>query len=325
MSPVVHFGEGKTRKEAQHDLLGDQVPATLSTEGRWKGEIRDAKVRIYADDQYRAQNLNWKQTFEGPLQRANAVLGPGFGLRLVAEYRDWDRHAPAATLDEDLAELARLDRGDDVFTIIGLTSSRGLVSATFDAIGYASIGGKHMMLRGYADVEERAAFARAFPDLPADEREAAHDARRRHKTTAVLLHELGHNMGADHEVASDTLMNATYSKDAAGFSPEAHVLLQRSIDQRLGRATGDGAQPTVAKAAAPKPHTRLNVVILESGVMFDGKPVDDGAINGALSLQAAQDPETELVISKEKTVPTSALIKLIDRAKAQGLKNFTMK
>jgi hypothetical protein len=327
MSPVMRFGEGKTAKEAQHDTLSDLVPTPLATEGRWKGQIMDAKIRVYADDQYRAQNLNWRQTFAGRLQYANAVLGPSFGVRLVPEYREWDRHAPAATLAEDIEQLVELDRGDDVFTVIGLTSSLSLVSATFEQLGYASTPGRHMMLRGYADVEERKAFSQAFPDLPADEREHALEARRQHKTTALLLHELGHNLGAGHEDASDMLMSANYSIRVAGFSTDAYPLVQRSIDQRLGRATPDYV-PEARMAAAPAPPKRratMQIVMLQSGVMIEGKLVDDGSLDMKFSTQAALDAETELLISKEKGVLSSAVIKLIDRAKAQGLKNITFR
>ena len=330
MTPVMHFGSGKSAKEAQHDTLNSHLlPAQLAVEGAWKGEVKTATIRVYADDQYRAQNVRWKQTFDEVLEYANAVLVANFGVRLVAEYREWEHQAPAATLDEDLQELQQLDAGDDVLSVIGLTSSLGLVSATFDQIGYASVPGRHMMLRGYADVEERRAFAQAFPDLSQAERDNALVARRQHKTTSVLLHELAHNMGVDHDPAEDQLMSPVYSVHAADFGADAHRTILHALDQRLGRASSDDHVPVTAsaKAAPAKPttHPKMEIVLLAKGVMIDGKLVDDDSINVAFSMQAAEDLETEIVISKEKSVPSSKLIDLIDRAKAQGLKNVTFK
>src|SRR5687768_1790648 len=91
MSPVMHFGEGKSAKQAQHDTLSTHFfPAPLATEGPWRGPIKDAKIRVYAADAYRAQNRNWRGTFDEGLEYANAVLGPNFGVRLVADYREWN-------------------------------------------------------------------------------------------------------------------------------------------------------------------------------------------------------------------------------------------
>ncbi len=342
MTPVMTFGSGKTAKEAQHDTLNAHVvPTPLSTEGQWRGPIKDALIRVYADDDFRAQNRNWQKAFDERLQYVNAVLGAQFGVRLVADYREWAHHAPGATLIDQLVELEQLDRGDGVISVVGITSSQSLVSATFDALGYANLSGRHMMLRGYADLEERQAFSRAFPDLPAEERTNALEARRLHKTAAVLLHELAHNLGVDHELDEDTLMNATYSIHATEFSNRAHATMQHALDQRVGRAAPDPAPVAAAAPAAPAPvpvptatpasrtstqHATMQVVMLADGsVMIDGKTLDKGQQNKAFSTQAAMDAETDVVIAKDKSIPTPKVVELIDRAKAQGLKNITFK
>ena len=308
ISPVMHFGAGKSPHEAQHDTLEELTPAVLSTEGAFRGTPRDVKIRVYADDEYRAQNLHWQQTFGEELRYANAVLGPQFGVHLVPEYREWNHHAPANGLPADLEELRALDAGTDVLSVVGLTSSLSLVSATFDLLGYASVPGHHVMLRGYADLEERKNFARAFPDLTSDERDNALEARRRHKTAAVLLHELAHNLGVNHETATDSLMSPMYSEHASAFSSEAHQIIQRSLG---------GGTPEPAHV----PHETLSVHVMADSVTVDDESKTDDEQTAAFR---SAGPTTELVIHKDKGVPSTKLVEVIDRAKAAGLSKFTM-
>ena len=134
ISPVMQFGGGKTRTQAQHDMISDLVPARLSMERVWTGPVATPTVRVYADDQYRAQNVDWHKSFDNTLDYANAVLGPTLGLKLVPDYRVWTHHASGATLEEHLEALAKVDAGEGALCVIGLTSSLGLVTATFDQI-----------------------------------------------------------------------------------------------------------------------------------------------------------------------------------------------
>src|SRR5664279_2676299 len=101
ISPVMHFGSGKSATQAQHDTLEEFTPGRLSTEGTWQGPVAEATIRVYADDEYRAQNIHWQQTFGEELDYANAVLGPQFGVKLVADKRVWNHHAPGNGLSED--------------------------------------------------------------------------------------------------------------------------------------------------------------------------------------------------------------------------------
>lgn len=198
---------------------------------------------------------------------------------------------------------------------------------TFDLLGFADVPGHHVMLRGYADLEERKGFARAFPDLASDERDNALEARRRHKTAAVLLHELAHNLGAPHEGTADTLMNAAYSEHAAAFSSDAHAIIQRTLDQRLGRET-TAAPPVETAAAAPPPvlkvHKTVMVHVMADGVTVDDKPETDGELGMVFSGDAALDKDTEVIVHKDKGVPSAKLVEIIDRAKAAGLTKFTI-
>jgi biopolymer transport protein ExbD len=341
LSPVMTFGAGKTAKQSQRDIMTDMTPARLVTGETWAGDVATRKIRVWADNQYRAQNVRWQETFDGTLELANLVLTPLFGLRLVADYRVWDRHVPGSRLPEDLQALGEHDPGRDVFAVVGLTSSLPLVSATFEDLGYASVGGRHMVLRGYADQEERKVYADVFADLTSEERELALTARRDHKTAIVLLHEIGHNLGIDHEPDEDTIMSARYSHRAGRFSASARAVILRTIEHRLGRTSSQPADapPGTHAAAVPVPPTatpesprpaaeRQPAVVIHvtrtGATLVAGKRLDADALDKLLQATFALDPETPIVIKEDRKVPVGAVGKVIDRAKAIGLTKFTM-
>jgi hypothetical protein len=326
MSPVMHFGAGKSAHQAQHDTLAEFLPPQLDMTPAWHEAPRTAKIRVWADDDFRAQNIHWEHVFGEQLDYANAVLEPVLGLHLVADYHAWDfRAPPGSSLADDLHALEQHDPGDDVLAVIGLTSSLSLVTATFEQLGLATMPGRHVVLRGYADLEERAAFARAFPDLSADEREAGLEARRRHKTTVTLLHELAHDLGADHDPLADTIMNATYSDHAAAFSEQARTIALATIDERLHpeRAAAAAPPPLLpppARTLRPQRHVEVTVHLAANGATaIDGVALAPDELDARLRDIAAHDPQTELVVAAKHGTPRALVVKLMDRARAQGL------
>jgi hypothetical protein len=317
ISPVMRFGEGKSARQSQHDLAADHVaPTAFERSHDWDGRISDVRIRVWADDAYRAQNIHWQQTFEDQLEHANEVLGGMFGVRLVAELRSWSRTAPDATLEDSLGALAEIDPGDDVLSVVGLTSSLGIVAATFDRLGVAELGGRHMVLRGYADLEERKMFDRVFTELRSDERELIYRSRRRHKTTGVLLHELGHNLGADHVVEEDTLMNAGYSEHAAGFDPHSRELVLASFDRWLRRGQAASVAPAQAAPGLAKAQARLVIDLDSTGkVSTNGSLLDNAHLD---TLFADIDKSTDVIIRYSKATPPEARNAVIARAQAAG-------
>lgn len=324
VSPVMHFGAGKSAHQAQHDTLAEFLPPQLDMTPAWHEAVRTAKLRVWADDDFRAQNLHWEHVFGEQLDYANAVLEPVLGLHLIADYRAWDFRAPAgSTLADDLHALEQRDPGDDVLAVIGLTSSLSLVTATFEQLGLATMPGRHVVLRGYADLEERSAFARAFPDLSPDEREAGLEARRRHKTTVTLLHELAHDLGADHEDEPDTIMNATYSDHATAFSEHARTVALATIDDRLHpeRPPPPPMLPPPARTLSPRAvHPEITVHLAANGATtIDGVVLAADALDARLHEIAAHDPQTELIVAAKHGTARALVVKLMDRVRAQGL------
>jgi hypothetical protein len=320
VSPVYHFGSGKSAKEAQHDMAADLTPPVLVADDERGGEVKVAHIRVWADDEYRAQNVHWERTFGDTLDYANEVLGPLLGMKLEAEYHAWQHHAPGNTLSQDLDELEQQDPGDGVVTVIGLTSSQGLTSATFEELGLASTPGNHMMLRGYADTEERAIFERYFEKLTPEEREHMYVARRRHKGAALLLHEFGHNLGAPHSVAADTLMYPIYSDHSAAFDPDSRTIMRARADQLLGRTTHE-AMPAATQAV----HAVVTITVRASGeAELGGQVLDDATLDGLLKMSFEDDHDTAVVVKTIKGAPHAAVVKVLEHAKSAGLTHLAI-
>ncbi len=262
-SPVMQFGGGKSSEQVQHEGIDKLLPAQLTAVDRWTGELRVARLRVWADDEYRAQNVRWQHGFDEQLDYTNQVLGPMLGVRLEPEYRSWDHHAPGETLSDHLEALAREDPGEDVAFVVGLTSSLSLVAGSFEQIGVARIGGRHLVMRGHADVEERKAFERAFPDIDREQREHVLEARRRHKTTALLIHELAHSLSALHETEPDQIMNPAYSHRAASIGARNRELMRIALEDRL--------RPPGARDPRATAHKLLAALEAESGGWVAGE------------------------------------------------------
>ena len=288
-------------------------------------DVRERRMRVWADDEFRAQNVHWERTFQDELDYANSVLAPLFGIRFTADYRAWSRHAPGATLGDSLAALEQQDPGNDVSAVVGLTSSLGLTTATFEQLGLANLPGNHLVVRGYADLEERRMFDRAFPKIDREAREAVLEARRRHKTATMLLHELGHNFGAPHSDDTETIMSALYSDHAASFDPQSRALIRASVDARLGRerASAELARPSTPTPAARRA-TFVVVVTADGTVTLGGQPLDTETLDDLLHRTFVDDATTEVIVKTRRSTPRARAVDVLDRAKAAGFSRMSI-
>ena len=156
------------------------------------------------------------------------------GVRLeVAELREWDHTGPEQPLRESLAALIEANPGDDVHWVIGLIAPPSATTTAFDELGTGEAFGRHLVMRGYDDDDARRSFRRLFPDIPIKDAGDALDARRRHKQTCLLLHQLGHTLGAIHETDPSWIMHATYDPQQTTLSDRNRELMQLSLDERL--------------------------------------------------------------------------------------------
>ena len=234
---LVHKSVRDYRK-AQRDALVRSMPGKLEVTKPVTGDPRVAKVRIWVDDDFRAQNVRWRAHIEEQVDEANQFLVPALGLRLeITEMKPWAVRQADRTLAQVIEALEQLDDGKDVTWVLAYTSSLSLVEASFEQLGVARPLGRHMVVRGYADIEERKLFERNLPDTSEGDREVVHQARRRHKQALVLIHELGHTLGAMHEVDPSWIMHDAYSVAMTQLSDRSRELMQISLEAWLTAPT----------------------------------------------------------------------------------------
>jgi Putative peptidase family len=195
---------------------------------------RVLKVRARATTRYAAEVIDWPRQLAELLDDAAEILTPTLSIRLeIAEATPWSPRAG----DDDLAslvdELAATDPGADVDWVIGLVGALPRVEVSLHQLGMGRVMGKHFVMRAMNDAREYEAIERSFTQLGEVERRKLYRARKRHKTTTVFLHELGHTLGAPHELDVATIMHADYDPRAQGFSDAAAGLMRLTLEHRL--------------------------------------------------------------------------------------------
>ncbi len=330
------FGAGKSRSEVVHEQAAHLTPTRIKASGSWNGPIATKKIRVWADDEHRAQHLRWQQEFQAILDDANDILAPQFGVRFSAELASWSYTAPlGANLEATLKELAQHDPGSDVFAVVALTSSLTLVTNDFDQIGVAFSPGRHLLVRGYSDVRERAAMEAYFEDLTKSERDLMFESRKHHKRLALLLHELGHAFGAQHAEAPTSIMTPSYSIQATQFDDASRTAILTQLEQRLGRASPKPEAPSAStptarpppqaarKPLALDPADKTPVVVIvvdpQGTRTIDGKPVADAQLDGVFLLAADKSKQTRIYVRTEPGSPSEVIDDVVARAKKAGL------
>ena len=113
--------------------------------------------------------------------------------------------------------------------MIGLVGSTPRLEMSMHELGAARPFGKHIVMRPPNSAAEWTHIEQAFSKLDESERRRLHETRKRHKAAMLLLHELGHTLGAIHVKSPKAIMSRAYSDDVVGFSEPTLALLRVSI------------------------------------------------------------------------------------------------
>jgi predicted Zn-dependent protease len=206
------------------------LPATLEVEKPREGDPRTVKVRVWTDAAIRAKP-RWKDEIGEQLDYANQLLTPLIGARLeVAEWKEWTRTGEP---HQALEQLVAADKGEGVGWVIGYMAPADTATKALAELGYAEPLGHHVVVRGWAETEERAALSSSLPDLKEGERNEIYAAHRRHKQTVVLLHALATTLGSIDEADPAWIQHPAYSRKQAGFSERNRELMTITLDTRL--------------------------------------------------------------------------------------------
>jgi tetratricopeptide (TPR) repeat protein len=229
--------QGLSRQQvAERRAATDLYPTALAQPGpAHPGPVRALRVRVWADASYR-RRLHWRERAGALFERANRFLRHAVAVELVADLRAWEREGDVTDLEPFIEALARMDPGEDVDHVIGMTAALPRFSNAHDHLGHAWVLARHLVIRAVDDGLERQMLARAFPTLRRGELEGLHAARAEHKETAILIHEWAHTVGALHEDGRDLVMSRGYHHEASRLS-EANV---RVMSLAVASRGGDG-------------------------------------------------------------------------------------
>ena len=269
---------GCNEAQVRHDRKWLQLltPAPLGVEHPHTGEPRTALIRVYVDEDFRSQRFRWRQDVLEQIDDANDLLIPALGIRLEAkEILPWDVRSASRELGDMVTELEQRDPGDDVAWVVGMVSSVPIIAAGFEQLGVARPLGRHVILRGFAEQEERRDFEKYLPSLAPEQRGWLYDARRKHKLTALFVHEVGHTLGAPHELDASWVMSPSYQPTMSTLSEQSRKLMSLTLDTWL-------LQPHEATALTAK---RLMTLVDETP--WGGWSEDDAALLHATLQQLA--------------------------------------
>lgn len=229
------WGEPKRLQEAAaRRATPKALRATPEGDSTPHAALRVLHLRAHATPRFLTEVSHGERRFEETVSRANAILGPTLQIRLeVSETLPWSPRADEGELQSLLPELALSDPGKDVDWVVGLVGSSPKLELDFRELGRSNQPGKHLVLRAMNDAREYDDIATNLSELPENERRSLYRARLEHKTTVVFLHELGHSLGAPHEVAKATIMHPIYGTDATELSGPAVGLMRLTLEQRL--------------------------------------------------------------------------------------------
>ena len=191
------------------------------------------RMRVYVTPAYATQTLDVARQVRDLVSDANALLAPSVGARIEVESSaSWIPPVPEDSLAAVLAALEAKDAADGVDLVLGMIGGMSSASLSFHEVGMAPIHGKHLVVRAAGSLDEHDAVESAFTELKDEERARLRKELKRHRATAVFLHEVGHTLGAMHETEPRSVMHFEYARGMAGFSREGAAVMRIALAHR---------------------------------------------------------------------------------------------
>jgi Matrixin len=229
---------GETKRAQQHAAKAATPESLHADDAKTSTGLRTLRVRLHATPAYAQTTVDWQKQARDVVDEANRMLGPAVGVRLdVKDATSWTPTASEQDLSVALADLAASDHGDGVELVVGLVGGLPRDATSFHQAGLAELLGKYAVLRTAARFDENVAVEKGFSELSDEERSRLLRDRARHRAVAVLLHEVGHVLGAMHEADQHSLMNPRYDTQMQAFSLEATEVMHITVSHRAEGAT----------------------------------------------------------------------------------------
>ncbi|MEO0460985.1 MAG: matrixin family metalloprotease [Myxococcota bacterium] len=281
------------------------------------------RVRVYVDDNFRREVFGWPQEIRQIVREASAAFEKQ-GVRLELDaIHEWS-HQTEGALVTDLEALSTKDRGIGVDIVVAFVGAQTIHSDSMHQYGFASIGGKHAVIRNlHIQVSREQVSATHLPWNVTDEMVA----RVRHKRRSVLLHEIGHTLGATHSRDPHDFMHPMYRRHQTSFGPEAIEAMSTILSDRDRRR-----QPFIFRTApapvevAPvptKPEPKVRETIDDIRLIegsetdqLDCKVVGMSGANTELEVKSLPDTVRDEFLAKAKAKQADTI--LVSKTAKQG-------
>lgn len=305
-------------KRAQTRNAAHAAPAALTAQAASSDDepaatpvrARVYRVRVYATPLYQAQTVDYERQIRDLVEEGNRILAPSVGVKLdIESVVTWTGGGPEDDLPRVLTALHAKDTGDGVDWIVAFVGGISKLTQSFHDLGYGDLVGKCVVLRAANLLGERDAIEMAYSELSSDERSRIGQKLKRHRGASILLHEMGHTLGALHESNRRSLMNAHYDARMEGFSAPAIALMRLSLAHRDAPPSPDEEQSFA--------HERL--AILEGASSLTWIPDERSEMVARLHAFASPAPvpapmPAAAAVRQEAVLPDDAPTKELDRA-----------
>ncbi|MBL4635869.1 MAG: hypothetical protein JKY56_18560, partial [Kofleriaceae bacterium] len=248
MGPIYEYQYNAMKKAEPVRLSPIPSPASPT--------VKILHVRVYTDQGYRRELMNWQRQVESLFSKVNFLLGEAYQLRLeVNSVSEWTSSSDASSMSAMLAELKALDKGEGASWVIGFVTQLPIVSTGVDTLGVTNYLGKHIVLRGSNNAAGLRASHRRFDRLDSAKVAELNQRLRLHQELFVFIHELGHTLGALH-TSDEGLMSPHYDSSISWFVEANDDLVRVAISHRLDDSLGGAALTTALKDSMDEADSR---------------------------------------------------------------------